>query len=109
MHKAILAIAAAATIAGTTVSAPSAANAGCYGCAVGAGVVGGLAAGAIIGSAIANSGPRYYGPAPGYVEYDGYGAPYPASCPGGHWARRPIAYNAYGEPIRWSRPRFICP
>ena len=36
---------------------PGTANAGCYGCAVGAGILGGVAAGAIIGSAIANSPP----------------------------------------------------
>lgn len=45
---------------------PSTADAGCRGCAVGAGVVGGLALGAIIGSSIANSQPRYE-PAPVYV------------------------------------------
>ena len=73
---------------------------------VGAGI--GLAAGAIIGGAIANSGPRYYGPAPGYVVYEGYGAPYPASCPGGYWARRPVR-DGYGNVVGWSRPRFICP
>ena len=44
------------------------ANARCDGCAVGAGVIGGLAAGAIIGSAIANGQPRYVEPAPVYVE-----------------------------------------
>ncbi len=80
-----------------------------YGCGVGAGIIGGLAAGAIIGGAIANSQPRYYAPPPGYVVYGGYGAPNPMACPGGYWARRPVAFDAYGEPVRWSRPRFICP
>jgi hypothetical protein len=47
---------------------PSAANARCQGCEVGAGVVGGLAVGAILGSAIANGQPRYVEPAPVYVE-----------------------------------------
>jgi hypothetical protein len=75
---------------------------------VGAGIIGGLAAGAIIGGAIANSQPRY-APAPGYVVYRDYYEPYPVACPGGYWARRPVAYDAYGSPIRWSRPRFICP
>ena len=46
---------------------PTTADAGCRGCAVGAGVVGGLALGAIIGSSIANSQPRYVEPAPVYV------------------------------------------
>jgi hypothetical protein len=62
MKKATLAIAAAATIAVGTLSAPTAADARCYGCAVGAGIV----AGAIIGGAIANSRPRYYEPPPYY-------------------------------------------
>jgi hypothetical protein len=105
MKKAILAIAAAATIAAGSMMAPKPAEARCYGCAVGLGVLGGV----IVGGAIANAyGPRY-APAPGYMGYDGYAEPYPVSCPGGYWARRPTAYNAYGEPIRWSRARFICP
>ena|SRR5674476_1540842 len=109
MKKAILAIAAAATIAVGTLSVPSTADARCHGCGVGAGIIGGLAAGAIIGGAIANSGPRYYGPEPGYVVYEGYGARYPVECPGGYWARRPLAFDAYGHPVRWSRARFVCP
>jgi hypothetical protein len=108
MKKFLIALAAAATVAAGTLSAPTAADARCHGCAVGAGVIGGLAAGAIIGGAVANSYPRY-APAPGYVVYEGYGAAYPVACPGGYWARRPIAFDAYGNPIRWSRARFICP
>jgi len=56
----IIAIAAAALVAAAL---PSSAQARCDGCGVAAGVVGGLAAGAIIGSAIANSQPRYVEPA----------------------------------------------
>ena len=108
MKKSILAIAAAAILAVGTLSAPTTAEARCNGCGVGAGIIGGLAAGAIIGGAIANSSPRYYGPAPGYVVYEGYGAPYPAGCPGGYWARRPVR-DGYGNVVGWSRPRFICP
>ncbi len=108
MQKTILAIAAAATIAAGTLTAPAPAEARCHGCGVAAGVIGGLAAGAIIGGAIANSQPRYYGPSPGYVVYDGYGAPYPAACPGGYWARRPM-HDRWGNFVGWSRPRFICP
>lgn len=108
MKKTLFALAAAATIAVGTLSAPTTADARCVGCAVGAGVIGGLAAGAIIGGAIANSQPRYYAPAPGYVVYDGYGAPYPVACPGGYWARRPV-HDRWGNVIGWSRPRFICP
>lgn len=68
-------IAVAATAAVLLAAASSSADARCRGCAVGAGVIGGLAAGAIIGSAIANSGPAYpappppayYAPPPAYV------------------------------------------
>jgi len=57
---------AAATLVAAAMSSP--AHAYCRGCAVGAGVIGGIAAGAIIGSAIANSQPRYYeDPAPVYA------------------------------------------
>ncbi len=108
MKKTLLALAAAASVAAGSMSVPTTADARCVGCAVGAGVVGGLAAGAIIGSAIANSQPRYYAPAPGYVVYEGYGAPYPVACPGGYWARRPLR-DRFGNFIRWSRPRFVCP
>ena len=108
MKKAFVAIAAAATLAAATMSAPTPADARCYGCAVGAGVAGGLIAGAVIGGAIANSQPRYYAPAPGYVAYEGYGAPYPAACPGGYWARRRL-YDRWGNFVGWSKPRFVCP
>jgi hypothetical protein len=65
MKHTIIALAAAATLAAAL---PSSAQARCHGCGVAAGVVGGLAAGAIIGSAIANSGPTYYAePAPVYA------------------------------------------
>ena len=110
MQKTLTAFAAAGAMALATIAVPSTADAGCRGCGVGAGIIGGLAAGAIIGGAIANSAPAYpaYGPAPGYVVYEGYGAPYPAACPGGYWARRPLR-DAYGNFVGWSRPRFICP
>lgn len=64
MKRMIIALAAAALVAAAL---PSSAQARCDGCAVGAGVLGGLAAGAIIGGAIANSGPRYVEPAPVYA------------------------------------------
>ena len=106
MKKAILAIAAAATLAVGTLSAPTTADArGGRNAAIGLGILGGV----IVGGAIANAyGPRY-APAPGYVVYDGYGERYPVGCPGGYWARRPVAFDAYGNPVRWSRARFICP
>jgi hypothetical protein len=108
MKKAIFAIAAAAVLAVGTLSAPTPAEARCHGCGVGAGIIGGLAAGAIIGGAIANSGPRYYGPEPGYVVYDGYRGRYPSDCYGGYWARRPLR-DGYGNVVGWSKPRFVCP
>ena len=63
MKRPIIVLAAAALVAAAM---PSSAQAHCRGCGVGAGVIGGLAAGAIIGSAIANSQPRYVEPAPVY-------------------------------------------
>jgi hypothetical protein len=104
MKKAIIALAAVAALAIGTLSAPAPAQARCYGCAVGLGVLGGV----LLGSAIANSYPRY-AVAPGYVAYPAYAAPGPVGCPGGYWARRPIAFDAWGNPVRWSRPRFFCP
>jgi hypothetical protein len=108
MRKAIFAIAAAATIAVGTLSIPTTADAGCRGCGIGIGVGAGILGAAIVGSAIANSQPGYYGPQPGYVIYNGYGAPYPVNCPSGYWARRPVR-DGYGNVVGWGRPRFICP
>ena len=76
MKNAILAIAAVAAITGGTMSAPTTADARCYGCAVGAGIV----AGAIIGGAIANSQPQYYGPGPYYYGAPGYDGPPPGEA-----------------------------
>lgn len=106
MKKTILAIAAAATIAAGTLSAPTSADArdGNNAAAIGLGVLGGV----VLGGAIANSQPRYYGPEPGYVVYDGYRARYPSDCYGGYWARRPM-HDRYGNFVGWSRPRFVCP
>lgn len=60
MKKSVLALAAAALL---VAALPSAAEARCDGCGVAAGVVGGLAAGAILGSAL-SGGPVYAEPAP---------------------------------------------
>lgn len=103
MKKALLALAAAATIAVGTLATPTTADARCTGCWVGGAIVGG----AILGGAIANSYPRY-APAPGYVVYQAYPEPYPVSCPGGYWARKPM-HDRYGNFVGWSRARFICP
>jgi hypothetical protein len=68
MRKSLIASVGVAGIAIAAMMAPAPANADCVGCAVGAGILGGVAAGAIIGSAIANSPPpppaAYYGPPP---------------------------------------------
>jgi anaerobic selenocysteine-containing dehydrogenase len=108
MNKNLLALAAVIIVAASLPGAPPA-EARCYGCAVGVGVAAGVVAGAVVGSAIANS----YGPAyvvqPGYSAYPAYAVAAPVGCPGGYWARRPVAFDAYGNPIRWGRPRFFCP
>ena len=60
MHKSLIALVGAAAISIAATVGPAPANADCVGCAVGAGILGGVAAGAIIGSAIANSPPPGY-------------------------------------------------
>ena len=105
MRKTLFAIATSAALAMSAL-APSTAEARCYGCAVGAGVLGGL----IIGGAIANAYayPRTYYPVEGYVPYRAYNAAGPIDCPGGYWARRPVL-DPYGNIVGYSRPRFFCP
>jgi hypothetical protein len=112
MKKAILALAAVATFAVASISDAEAQrryyrnNSG----AVAAGVIGGLAAGAIIGGAIASSRPAYgyYAVAPGYAPYPAYYADAPVGCPGGYWARRP-RFDQWGNLVGYSRPRYFCP
>ncbi len=106
MNKVFTAFAAAGALAAATVAVPSTADAHCFGCGVAAGVIGGLAAGAIIGGAIANSPPPgyYYGPPPGpvYVE-PGPGYDYGPGC---YWTRGEPYWDGY----RWIRPRVqVCP
>ena len=68
MHKSLIALVGATGIGLAALATPAPANAGCVGCAVGAGIIGGVAAGAIIGSAIANSPPPgYYPPRPDII------------------------------------------
>ena len=83
MTKTLTALAAVATIAVATVAAPQPAQA--RGGALFAGIVGGLAAGAIIGSAVHGPYGPYYGYGPGY-----YYAPGPVYYrgPGCYWAPR---------------------
>jgi hypothetical protein len=106
MKKAFVAMLAAGACAAAAVTPAQARNEGAI---VGA-AVGGLAVGALIGS---SARPVYaypaYRPAPGYVVYEGYGAAYPVGCPGGYWARKPVAFDRAGRPVAWSKPRFICP
>jgi hypothetical protein len=98
MYKSLIGLAVAAGIGLASVSAPSQANAGCLGCAVGAGVLGGVAAGAIIGSAIANSPPPpayypppgYYGPPPPPAAYAAPPPGYAQLAPGCYWAKRRV-------------------
>jgi hypothetical protein len=111
MHKSFIGFAAAASIGLATLAAPSSADARCFGCAVGAGVLGGVVAGAIIGNAIANPPPPpppyygyppppppaavYYGPPPAYAE---------APC---HWERHRVwVEEVQGYRIR---PVEVCP
>jgi hypothetical protein len=108
MKNTMTAIAAAGVFALAAVSVPTEAQAWCRGCGVGFGILGGLAAGAIIGSAIANSAYPAYAVQPGYYPYPAYAAPGPVGCPGGYWARRPLM-DGYGNVVGYSRPRFFCP
>jgi hypothetical protein len=88
--KTLTTIAAAATLAIAAVAAPQPAQARDGG-AIAAGIIGGLAVGAIIGSAAARGGPSYYGeprrhyyrPAPVY---------YRSHC----WWRRERIWDGYG-------------
>jgi hypothetical protein len=97
MHKSIIALVGAASVGLAALTVPAPASAGCFGCAVGAGIIGGVAAGAIIGSAIASSPPPppppgYYPPPPG-----AYGPPppgyYPPPPPPGAYGPPPAAYG----------------
>jgi len=103
MNKTVLSLAAATSITVCLLAAPPA-EARCWGCAVGVGVAAGVVTGAIVGSAIANS----YGPAyvvqPGYRAYPSYAVAAPVGCPGGYWARKPVAFDAYEIPSAGADP-----
>jgi hypothetical protein len=88
MTKTLTTIAAATALGLAAVAAPQQAEA--RGGAVAAGIIGGLAAGAIIGSAAAYG--SYYGPA--------YYAPGPYYGPGCYWTRERI-WTGYGW--HWQR------
>src|SRR6516165_10718613 len=108
MHKSVIALIGAAGIVVATLAAPAPASADCVGCAIGAGILGGVAAGAIIGGAIANSPPPP--PPPGYYPPPrAYGPPPPAYAelaPGCRWGRRTVSVEGYGYQRRTVQ---ICP
>jgi hypothetical protein len=110
MHKSLIGLVAAAGIGLASLAAPAPANAGCYGCAVGAGIIGGVAAGAIIGSAIANSPPPgYYPPPPDYYPPPpGYYPPPPAAYyppPGPGYAQTAPGYAQLPPGCYWAQRR----
>jgi hypothetical protein len=93
-------VVALAILATATLSNPSTSQAG-EGGAVAAGLLGGLAAGAIIGSATAPR-PYYYGPPPAYyAPPPAYVAPAPAYTPECYWTRGEPMWNG----VAWVRPR----
>jgi len=109
MHKSLITLVSAASIGVIMFTMLGTANAGCYGCAVGAGILGGIAAGAIVGSAIANSPPPppppgYYPPPPAAA----YPPPpaYAQLAPGCHWGHRAVWVEGYG--YQW-RTVPVCP
>jgi hypothetical protein len=94
-------LAALAVIAIATLSDVTATRAG--GGDVAAGLLGGFAAGAIVGSAMAPR-PYYYAPAPVYVAPPppAYPAPYTPAC---YWTRGEPVWNG----VAWVRPRMqVC-
>src|ERR1700691_917664 len=111
MYKSLIGLAAVTGIGLASISAPSTANAACFGCAVGAGVLGGVAAGAIIGSAIANSPPppgHYPPPPPAYYPPPppGYYPPPPPppgyAPPPGAYVAPPEAYAQLAPGCHWA-------
>jgi hypothetical protein len=99
MRKTLTALVAAATLATASVAAPTPADARWRGAGF---FLGGLAAGAIIGSAFAR--PYYYGGYGGYYGgyggyyggYGGYGGYYAAPAYYGYYAPAPVYYSYYG-------------
>ena len=89
MTKTMMVLAAAATLAVSAVATPQKAEAG--GGRIAAGLIGGLAVGALIGGAIASSSPAYAGP------YGYYGAP--AAYPACYWQRQQF-WNGFAWQVR---------
>jgi hypothetical protein len=105
MKKTLIALAAATTIVAATIAMPDTADARCrFNCGLAIGV-----GAAVLGAAIL--APRYqpYAVVQGWDPYPVYVAAPPVDCPGGYWARRCLAADAFGNCVRASRPRFFCP
>ncbi len=83
-------------IAVATASTPAAAQGG-FGWGLGAGLLGGVAIGALAARPYYYPPPYYYGPGPGPAYYPG---------PGCYWQRRP-AVDAYGNVVGYRRVR-VC-
>jgi hypothetical protein len=92
MNKPLVALASAASV-GLVALAPINANAGCFGCAVGLGILGGVAAGAIVGSAIANSPPPPPPPGAAYPRPPTYAQ----LAPGCHWGHERVWVDPCGR------------
>jgi len=100
MTRFLTVVASASALALVSVAAPGTAQARCVGCAVGAGIVGGIAAGAIIAGATANRGYGYYDGAYAYEPGYGYGSAY-AYEPG--YAYSQPVYGGYNYGYRHRR------
>jgi hypothetical protein len=96
MKRLIIAFAATAALAVLAPSQPAHAN----GSGVAAGLIGGLAAGTIIGAAVAQPRYYYYEPAPVVVEGPPPGAPVASGC---YWTRGAPVWDGWRGV--WVRPR----
>jgi hypothetical protein len=95
MTRILTVLAAAATLAATSLALPSSADARIRGGGIAAGVIGGLAAGAIIGSAV---GGGYYAPGYGYAPAHGYAPGYYGYAPSYGYAPGYYGYRNRGYP-----------
>ena len=102
MTRLLTVLAAGSAVAIASVAAPTTADARCRGCGVAAGVIGGIAAGAIIAGAASNS---YYGP--GYAYGPGYGYGYaPGYAYGPGYAYDAAPGYAYGPGYGYDGPYY---
>ena len=132
MHRPLIGLIAASAIGFAALAAPRPAEARCFGCYVGAGILGGVLAGAIVGDAVANAPPPpppgYYGPPPPDAYYPpppagayapppppgAYAPPPPGAAPaayaqlapGCHWERHRVWVDGIGYRVR---PVAVCP